>query len=78
MGIEWSPHPTAEEARCEYDRIWSQLRGRSIEELVDLPSMSDCDAAHSAETACVAGSEHMLMVVSRWFIIVIFELFQSR
>ncbi len=41
MGIDWSPHPTAEEARREYEHIWSQLGSRSIEELIDLPLMSD-------------------------------------
>jgi PAS domain S-box-containing protein len=41
LGIEWSPHPTDQEARREYERIWSQLGSRTIEELVDLPLMSD-------------------------------------
>ena len=41
LGIEWSPHPTAEEARREYERIWSQLGSRAIEELIELPLMSD-------------------------------------
>jgi PAS domain S-box-containing protein len=41
LGIEWSPHPTEEEGRQEYERIWSQLGSRSIEQLVDLPLMSD-------------------------------------
>jgi len=41
LGIDWSPHPTEEEARREYERIWSQIGGRTIEELVDLPLMSD-------------------------------------
>ncbi|MGA8482162.1 MAG: AAA family ATPase [Chthoniobacterales bacterium] len=41
LGIEWSPHPTAEEARREYERIWSQLGNRAIEELIELPLMSD-------------------------------------
>jgi PAS domain S-box-containing protein len=41
LGVKWSPHPTAEEARREYERIWSQLGSRSIEELIDLPLMSD-------------------------------------
>jgi len=31
LGIDWSPHPTEEEARREYERIWSQLGGRTIE-----------------------------------------------
>ena len=41
LGVEWAPHPTEEEARCEYERIWSQLGSRAIEELVELPLMSD-------------------------------------
>jgi PAS domain S-box-containing protein len=41
LGIDWSPHPTEEEARHEYERIWSQLGGRAIEALIDLPLMSD-------------------------------------
>ncbi|SDT50296.1 trifunctional serine/threonine-protein kinase/ATP-binding protein/sensor histidine kinase [Bradyrhizobium canariense] len=41
LGIHWSPHPTEEEARREYDRIWLQLGSRPIEELVDLPMMTD-------------------------------------
>jgi PAS domain S-box-containing protein len=40
-GIEWSPHPTEEEVRREYDEIWSKLGSRPIEELIDLPLMSD-------------------------------------
>ena len=41
LGIEWSPHPTAEQARREYERIWLQLGGQTIEQLIDLPLMSD-------------------------------------
>jgi PAS domain S-box-containing protein len=41
LGIDWSPHPTHEEARREYERIWSQLEGRTIESLIDLPLMND-------------------------------------
>ena len=41
LGIEWSPHPTDDEARREYERIWLQLDGREIEELVDFPLMRD-------------------------------------
>ena len=41
VGIEWSPHPSDEQVRQEYERIWRQLENRSIEELIDLPLMSD-------------------------------------
>src|SRR5467141_3934683 len=41
LGTDWSPHPTEEEARREYERIWSQLGSRTIEDLIELPLMSD-------------------------------------
>jgi len=39
--VHWSPHPTQNEVRQEYERIWQQLGSRSIEELVELPLMND-------------------------------------
>ncbi|WJR81662.1 trifunctional serine/threonine-protein kinase/ATP-binding protein/sensor histidine kinase [Bradyrhizobium sp. NP1] len=41
LGIEWSPHPTDGDVRREYDRIWSQLGSRSIEDMLELPLMTD-------------------------------------
>ena len=41
LGIEWSPRPTEGEARREYDGIWSQLNGRTIEDLKEAPLMTD-------------------------------------
>jgi predicted ATPase len=41
LGIEWSPHPTAEEARREYEQIWIRIGSCSIEELIEMPLMSD-------------------------------------
>jgi predicted ATPase len=49
VGIDWSAHPTEAEARGEYERIWSLLENRSIEELVDLPLMQDPDALATLE-----------------------------
>ncbi|HEX8109215.1 MAG TPA: AAA family ATPase, partial [Kofleriaceae bacterium] len=40
-GTEWPVHPTDDEVRREYERIWQQLGPRAIEDLVDLPSMTD-------------------------------------
>ncbi len=37
VGVAWSPHPTDEEVRQEYERLWQQLGSRPIEELIDLP-----------------------------------------
>jgi predicted ATPase len=41
VGVEWSAHPTEEEARREYELIWSQLGSRAIEQLIELPLMRD-------------------------------------
>jgi PAS domain S-box-containing protein len=41
VGVAWSPHPTKDEVRLEYERIWHQLGSRPIEALVDLPRMTD-------------------------------------
>ncbi|WGD50328.1 AAA family ATPase [Bradyrhizobium sp. CB1650] len=42
-GTDWSSSPTSDEAKREYDRIWAQLGGRQIEELIDLPLMTNPD-----------------------------------
>jgi PAS domain S-box-containing protein len=42
-GNDWSPHPTSDEVMREYDRIWSQIGNRSIEELIELPLMTNPD-----------------------------------
>jgi len=41
LGIEWSMHPAEDEARREYERIWSQLGSRTTEDLIELPLMND-------------------------------------
>jgi predicted ATPase/GAF domain-containing protein len=42
-GTDWSPHPTKDEVQREYDRIWSQLGNEQIEELINLPLMTNSD-----------------------------------
>jgi predicted ATPase len=41
VGIEWPEHPTEEEARREYERIWSHPGSHTVEDLIRLPLMSD-------------------------------------
>jgi PAS domain S-box-containing protein len=43
-GTNWSPHAAKDEALQEYNRIWSQLGNRQIDDLIDLPLMTDPDA----------------------------------
>jgi PAS domain S-box-containing protein len=49
LGIEWSAHPTAQDARREYQQIWSALGERPIEALVDLPLTGDPAALATLE-----------------------------
>ncbi|HTJ90838.1 MAG TPA: AAA family ATPase [Acidocella sp.] len=41
VGIVSSAHPTKEEVRREYERMWQQIGSRPIEALLDLPRMAD-------------------------------------
>lgn len=43
VGIELSPHPTDGDVSRELDRMWQLLAGRPIEQLLDLPLMTDPD-----------------------------------
>jgi predicted ATPase len=56
-GVDWSPHPTEEEVRKEYERIWSQVGGRRIEELIDLPLMGDPGRQATMEGRCHVNSD---------------------
>ena len=60
LGIDWSPHPSDEDIRREYERIWSQIGSRAIEELLDLPLTSSA--------ASLATLEVLIRIVSpAWF-----------
>src|SRR4029078_5494548 len=39
----WAPHPNREEVLREYERIWTLVGDRQIEELLDLPLMTNPD-----------------------------------
>jgi predicted ATPase/signal transduction histidine kinase len=42
-GTVWSNHPTREDVMREYERIWTLLGSRTIEELIDMPLIKDPD-----------------------------------
>jgi predicted ATPase len=42
-GSEWSMHPANDEVRREYERIWSRIGTRKIEDLIDLPLITNSD-----------------------------------
>jgi PAS domain S-box-containing protein len=53
---EWSPHPTEEDVRQEYDRLWQRLGSGSIEGLLDLPLMNDPDRCATMDVLTVLTS----------------------
>jgi PAS domain S-box-containing protein len=49
VGIAWTPHPQEEEVRYEYERIWSLLGDRTVEDLFNLPLMEDTASLATVE-----------------------------
>lgn len=41
VGIDWPARPDDIQVRDEYQQVWTRLRGRSIEQMIDLPLMED-------------------------------------
>ncbi|HSW07193.1 AAA family ATPase [Aquabacterium sp.] len=42
--VQWLPHPTRDDVRAEFERMFQCLGERSIEALIDLPLMTDADS----------------------------------
>jgi PAS domain S-box-containing protein len=53
---QWSPHPTEQDVRQEYDRLWQRLGSSSIEALLDLPLMGDPDRRATMDVLTVLTS----------------------
>jgi PAS domain S-box-containing protein len=49
VGVDFSPHPTDDDVRQEYDRLWRHLGDRAIGALVDLPVTRDPDCIATLE-----------------------------
>ena len=70
LGIDWSPHPTEEEARREYERIWSQLGSRPIEDLDrsafdERPGIPrDAGCSDQARAACLYTDANLFALVT--------------
>ncbi|MGA7810104.1 PAS domain S-box protein, partial [Bradyrhizobium sp.] len=56
VGIDWPAHPSEMEAQCEYQRIWSNLGDREIEDLINLPPMRDPDLLATLDVLTVLGA----------------------
>ena len=68
-GTDWSRHPTREDAMREYARIWTLLGSRQIEDLVELPLITDpevldtLDVYSEAVTPSFFSDEHLSSLV---------------
>src|SRR5882672_9387410 len=68
-GTDWSRHPTREDAIREYARIWTLLGSRQIEDLVELPLITDpevldtLDVFSDAVTPSFFFDEHLSSLV---------------
>ncbi|MFM0175782.1 AAA family ATPase [Paraburkholderia sediminicola] len=53
VGVTWSAHPRKEEVQQEYEQLWQRMGSRSIEQLLELPLMTDpvCRATLDVLTA---------------------------
>jgi PAS domain S-box-containing protein len=56
VGIDWAAHPTGLEASREYERIWSQVGSRPIEDLIDLPLMEDPECRATLDVLTALGA----------------------
>jgi PAS domain S-box-containing protein len=55
LGIDWSPQPTEDEARREYERIRSWVGSHSIEDLVHGPLMTDPESLATVDVLTKMG-----------------------
>ena len=60
VGIDWSSHPKDEEVRREYERLWSLLGGRAIEDLINCPLMDDAASLATVELLSKLSAPAML------------------
>ena len=56
VDIDWTAHPTQMQASLEYERIWSNLGSREIEDIIDLPLMQDPESLGTLEVLTAFGA----------------------
>ncbi|HEX8808113.1 MAG TPA: histidine kinase, partial [Xanthobacteraceae bacterium] len=72
IGVQWSPHPAKEEVQQEYERLWRQIGSRPIEDLFDLPLMTDPERRATMDVltavlapAVITGDDLLFLIVCR-------------
>lgn len=70
VGVHWAPRPSDDLVREEYDRMWRQLGERSIEEIIDLPALTDADQRATLEVLITSAPAVMFSDASLFRLIV--------
>ena len=70
LGIDWSPQPTQNEARREYERIRSWVASHSIEDLVHGPLMTDPESLATVDVLTKMGMPAALADVNLFILII--------
>ena len=72
LGTDWSAHPTEEDASREHQQMWALLRDRPIQQLIDLPLMTNPDVldlmevfAEVATLAAFIDAHFLALVICR-------------
>ena len=70
LGVDFPEHPTEADAQRAYDGIWIRLGARAIEDLINLPRMSDPESLAAMELLISVavpskffGSRHLFAVI---------------
>jgi predicted ATPase len=70
LGIDWLPHPTEDEARCEYQQIGSWVGSHSIEDLVHGPLMTDPESLATVDVLTKIAMPAVLTDVNLYVLVV--------
>jgi PAS domain S-box-containing protein len=70
LGIDWSPHPTEDEARREYERIRSWVGSHGIEDLVHGPLMTDPESLATVDVLTKIAMPAVLTDVNLYTLVV--------
>jgi PAS domain S-box-containing protein len=66
VGIDWPAHPTEMQANREYQRIWTLLGDREIEELINLPPMRDPESLATLDVLTALGAPALFTDENLW------------
>jgi PAS domain S-box-containing protein len=70
IDVHWSAHPTKDEVREEYEQIWRRLGDRPIENLIDLPPVTDPDCLATMDVLTTAQAAATFTDLDLFFLVI--------